>query len=1060
MRGGALRFPLLAGAALLACLAGGPIASDSAAPESPEVALRRLIRDARWIEAEAAARALVAQAAAAYGEDSPEVAAALDPLVELRVRSGLWNDPGTRALAERAVAINEKALGPDDPALATSLLRLGGIKRLAGPVKEARTALDRTLAIREAAFPADSLEVAEALYQLGWSMVETGDPLAGIRMHERALSIREARLGKDDPLVAESLWGLGGVLRNAGDFQRCEAVHQQALDIRRRTLRPDHPDIAMSTLSVADAKHHLGDFGAALPLYEEALRLRENFVPQDRTRIAEVLGDFADLLTELGDLERAGPLYERCVRIQDEVLGEKVFITAIGHQSYAHYLEAVGDDVAARREFEKVIGMFDRSLPPPHPLRAVSRQDLGLLLKREGQIDAARDALQASLDIWRIPGEPRHPFSAVPMIALGSLFRDQGDPEKAAPLLNQAIAILEASYGPEHPRYADALIERSRLSFREGNAAAALADALRAEESLRGNLRAATRALSESEALRYQEAMLSGLDTAISILPGAGEDDARAVFEALGRSRALVLDEIAARHRGITRSRDAGIRALDDALVDARKTYARLLVRGPNPQSPGGYAPRLQGARETMERAERDLAAASRAFADARVRQNMTFDAIAKALPEDAALVSYVAYKRSERTAPSTSAPAYLAFVVAPGAAVPAVILLGPAAAIEPAIDRWWKESSALPTGRASDEAYRVAAAALREKIWDPVAAHVGAARRVFVVPDASLHALSFTTLVDRRGRFLMESGPAFHYVSAERDLLRSEGEDATPQGRGLLALGGPDFDAAPGAPKAAPRKGGQPGILLRGADVPCADFDALTFAALPGSAAEVRRVQSLWRGGVNGRGEPVKVFTGRQASEANFSRAAAGNKVLHLATHAFFLPSRCDEPAAAGAPAPAPAARATRRQAGTPLRVSGLALSGANRRADAGSADEDGLLMSEEISSLDLDGVEWVVLSACQTGIGLAHAGEGILGLRRSFQVAGARTLVLSLWPVSDNDTQSWMAELYRARAGGAATIDAVSAASRRIVAARRKEGVTVHPFFWGAFVAAGDWR
>ena len=148
--------------------------------------------------------------------------------------------------------------------------------------------------------------------------------------------------------------------------------------------------------------------------------------------------------------------------------------------------------------------------------------------------------------------------------------------------------------------------------------------------------------------------------------------------------------------------------------------------------------------------------------------------------------------------------------------------------------------------------------------------------------------------------------------------------------------------------------------------------------------------------------------------------------------------------------------------EAGVPLRVSGLALSGANQRGGSSPppASEDGLLTGEEIVSLDLSDVEWVVLSGCQTGIGLARAGEGIFGLRRSFQIAGARTLILSLWPVGDNEPQAWMMELYRERAAGGTTADVTRRASLHVLAQRRKAKVTTHPFFWGAFVATGDWR
>ena len=143
------------------------------------------------------------------------------------------------------------------------------------------------------------------------------------------------------------------------------------------------------------------------------------------------------------------------------------------------------------------------------------------------------------------------------------------------------------------------------------------------------------------------------------------------------------------------------------------------------------------------------------------------------------------------------------------------------------------------------------------------------------------------------------------------------------------------------------------------------------------------------------------------------------------------------------------------------PLLLSGLALAGANRRASAAPDGDDGILTAEEVASLDLSGVEWAVLSACDTGVGEIKAGEGVFGLRRAFQIAGARSVIMSLWSVDDQSTRAWMSALYDARfARGRSTSDAVHDASLALLRDRRGKGLSTHPFFWAAFVAAGDWQ
>ena len=189
-----------------------------------------------------------------------------------------------------------------------------------------------------------------------------------------------------------------------------------------------------------------------------------------------------------------------------------------------------------------------------------------------------------------------------------------------------------------------------------------------------------------------------------------------------------------------------------------------------------------------------------------------------------------------------------------------------------------------------------------------------------------------------------------------------------------------------------------------------------------------------------------------------------SGKQVIHLATHGFFVGEQCPsftEAAREHGSADATPDILTALAGENPLLLSGLALAGANRRGAAGAGEEDGILTAEEIASLDLEGVEWVVLSACDTGRGTVKTGEGVFGLRRAFQVAGARTVIMSLWAVEDDAARDWMLSLYRHRfARGLDTAAAAHQASLKALQQRRDQGLSTHPFYWGSFVATGDWR
>ncbi|HEU5311868.1 MAG TPA: CHAT domain-containing protein, partial [Candidatus Eisenbacteria bacterium] len=161
------------------------------------------------------------------------------------------------------------------------------------------------------------------------------------------------------------------------------------------------------------------------------------------------------------------------------------------------------------------------------------------------------------------------------------------------------------------------------------------------------------------------------------------------------------------------------------------------------------------------------------------------------------------------------------------------------------------------------------------------------------------------------------------------------------------------------------------------------------------------------------------------------------------------------------GGTVPSQRVRGSSPNATNPLRLSGLVLAGANQRRAVPHGEEDGILTSEEIASLDLSGVEWAVLSACETGGGDFVAREGVLGLSRAFRAAQVGTLIVSLWPVEDSFARTWMTYLYEGRfRKGLGTAEAVRAATLSVLRDRRARGMSTHPFHWSAFIATGNWN
>jgi CHAT domain-containing protein len=968
--------------------------------------IRKLSKEGRYRDAEAAARVLVEQVEAASGRDSLEAAAALDLLVEALWQGGKSTEPEARELAERAVAIKERKLGKTDPALAVSLFHLAAFRSNAGAYADAKPIFERTLTIREKALGPDHPDVAFTLNVFGSSRVAAGDYVEAKRLLERGLEIRERTLGPEHLDVAGSLNNLAELLFKMSDIIGARSLLERAVVIWEKNLGPLHPRVGLGVSNLAMIHTVLHDYAGAKPLYERGLAIQEKTLGPEHPQVALTLSNLASTLAETGEPAAARPLYERSLAIREKVFGP---------------------------EHSEVVGS---------------------------------------------------------LINLGTLSKEMGDYAAARPLYQRALAITEKTLGPDHPMVTDCLLPWAALLAESGETSTAVMIGLRAGNITREHLRLTLPTLAEREALTYALGRHFGLGLALTLLVERSEGAAglqRPVWDAIVRSRSLVLDEMAARHRTISGAERPEVARAARDLTSAREALAKLLVSGPRNESPEQYRDRIEQARRAKEKSEHVLAERSAAFRTEQVRAKLGLDEVAAALPADGALVAFVLYGRHQlrQRQPNTKGgepepiPSYLAFVLTGSGEKPTVVPLGTAKEVDSLVSRWRERIAreARASGRASkrnEATYREAGVALRKKIWQPLERHVAGVRRVFVVPDGALHFVNLAALPVGRDRYLIESGPIVHYLSAERDLVPRK---ATREGEGLLAVGAPAFDESKLFAALAPRNGQltSPARPARPADTSgastyrgprsaCGSFTSMSFEPLPAAGRETEEIATLWNAAEDPLSAPAtksaaRVLTGAAASEAAVKEQAGGRRILHLATHGFFLGGRCASALNDSGPKPqAPIAAVVGEN---PLLLAGLALAGANRRASAGADEEDGILTAEEIAALDLDGVDWAVLSACDTGIGEVKASEGVFGLQRAFQVAGVKTVLMSLWPVEDAATRAWMTTLYRNRlTRKLSTAEAVHEASLEVLRQRRSQRQSTHPFYWAGFVAVGDWR
>jgi sulfatase maturation enzyme AslB (radical SAM superfamily)/CHAT domain-containing protein/tetratricopeptide (TPR) repeat protein len=1005
--------------------------------------IRHMNRVGRTAEAERAARALLADVDRRQGPESLDAAEVLDELAVALRLLGKYEEPEALQVCERAVRTKQAAYGRNDPRVAASLHNLGMLHYVRGEYARARAVL------------------------------------------EEALAIRERTLGRNDERIAKTLLALGAVRFDLGAYEEALPFAEQAVAIEELALAPDDPERTHGLHSLATLRYELGDIAGAIPLLEEVIRLQEQAPDPNQAMIADFKSTLGATYREIGDYPRAIDILERARGIREGESGARRVYLAGTLSILSDAYEDAGDIPRARALIERAVQIYD-SLDADSPNLGRALTNLGWLHFNEGAIDRAREEFERGLRVQEAAPGGEQGCVWYTLHGLAVVASRQGEREAARRYFERAVDHVRATYGPMHPELGSTLGAFASFRLDSGDSLGAFDMALQAAEINREHLRVTLAGMAERQALTLISKIETGLDVALAAIAGTDLGDSevlvRRVWDSEVRSRGLVLDEFGRRARLVEGVGDFLEAAKRLGAANAR--LANLLVRGSLLGDPGRERQRIARARAEVEECERRLAARSAPFRADVDRASVGLDGVLSYLPKGTALVSYVCYGRS-------TARSYLAFVTGADRRVRAVPL-GGADEIDRTIAAWRVLAGTPPADdpAAAERACRKAGHAVRERIWDPFAPLLAGSRLVFVVPEGPIHLLSLAALPSRDAGYLVESLPMIHYVSIERDIVR--GGRVHTHGAGLLAVGNPAFDLAE---RSAFADSGSSGVVemppsntrspapYRELPTGGADFRSLRFTELPETDREVDEIAKAW-GWVRGG---VIVLKGDAAGERSVKDLLPGRRVAHIATHGFFLPAARDTFVAARAGAGAggargiggvgPAKAAPPKKgdgAGTPgataegdtppvnpFHLSGLALAAANLRANAGPEDEDGILVAEEIASLDLSALDWVVLSACQTGIGDVRTGEGVLGFRRAFELAGAGTLIMSLWMVGDQSTRDWMGRLYDGRLRGQLeTAEAVREADLGALKSLRAKKRCTHPFYWAGFIAVGDWK
>ncbi|HWB00369.1 MAG TPA: tetratricopeptide repeat protein [Pirellulales bacterium] len=933
---------------------------------------------------------------------------------------------------------------------------------------EARASKIKADELYDAGRYAESLKLAQAVAETRAAILGTSHPNYGACLNIMALSyerlgdysraeplfkqaaeIYKQAFGETHPQYATSLTCLAGLYRRMGDYARAEPLLKQAAEIDRNQLGQSHPDYAIDLDNLATLYRVAGDYAQAEPLYKQAAEIYKQALGEAHPNYAASLNNLALLYRSMGDKARAGPLYERALEIRRKTLGESHpdYVTSLNNLAL-QYCE-MGDYARAETLHKQVLESRKRILGESHPDYATSLNNLAWLYYCMGDSERAAPLYRQALAIRKQALGEAHPEYAQSLNNLAWLYDNARNYEQAAPLYMQALEIKKKSLGPSHPDYATTLNNLALVELGRGRAAEAEALLADAVQITRKSLDFSAAVQSEQQQLTMAVAVRGYLDNYLTTALAVHESPSKMYAEVAAWKGSISAQQqlLRVRQRALAHDAASETSRLFAELDRQSRRLATLVRATPAPADAAKTQVETHTLSESVDSLYQQLSRLDPDFHRAWAERTISTAELQNTLPPSAALIDLLEYGHYLPSAEPGKKHGWqrrvLAFVVRRQESV-VCIELGASAPIAELVEAWRSGFGQRATSQGTlpgDE--------LRRRVWEPFEPHLAGIDTVLISPDGVLAQLAWCALPGRApGSYLIEDRATAMIAIPQLlpELLKSTSATVAPAS--LLVAGDIDYGGDPGEPDDAIPVGRAAGAKLG---------QRAMLNMLPAAAAELDSIRNSYLR-ADGHGT-IDVLNGRAATEAAFRRQAPHHGWLHLITHGYFAPSTVNEspPIHSGL-------------------LSGLALAGAN--SPPADDRDDGILTALEVAGLDLSRVDTVVLSACETGLGTAAGGEGLLGLQRAFQTAGAKTVIATLWKVPDAATSQLMRRFYEnlwdRRMGKLAALREAQlwlihhppsddAGARGLALdGRQAQAATgiAPPFFWAAFVLSGDWR
>lgn len=948
--------------------------------------------------------------------------------------------------AQKALDKALQEVGENDTIYANMLEGVSILDYYTGNYTKATESSRKVLEIRRNLLGTRDRSYASSLNNLANLYSATGNYSAALPLLTEAVKIKKEVLGARNIDYATSVNNLGVFYFMMNNYNASESLFLEALIIRKEVLGMKDPDYASTLNDLGKLYIEMGNYSRAENLILEALKIRKEVLGENNSDYALSLNNLGYLYTSMGNSAAAESLFIKAKPIWKEVMGKK-------HPGYISTLVFLGNVYVDMENYTSAESMFIEArdiqkevVGDEHIDYALSLNNLGFLYKKIGNYDAAQPLFLNASDIYKKKLGPKHMFYATSLNNLAVLYRDMGNYKDAEPLLIESRDIYREALGENHIKYASSIEDLAELYERTNNYLAADTLFLEDIKITVANIDKNFSFLSEKEKENYVKSLTKHFnafsDFAFNYYqknPRIAED----LYNLILITKGILLNRSTIIFDEINNSKDTGListyKKWQKTKEDIGRYYqlskARLKRMNINLDS-------IENLANTMEK---EISIKSDAFSADRKNKVISWKQVQQKLGKKDAAIEFISYNKSSQPYKTKNSDTtyYCALVVTRNAKYPQMYKLCTG-----------KELSALCEKKAAQDNSQVNVlksitgsfvyddegnSRLYELLFKPLEKILKGKNKIYVSLSGLLNKIPINALDDDHNQLILNKYNLY-FVNSTRQLVMNEKVE-TKSNQSIALFGGINYE-----PDSVKSIAGTIRSETNSNDTTSSrsylykTTNESGWKYLNGTLTEVVNIDRLF----SENNWSVNLYSGNLATEEAFNSLTGNNSpaILHIATHGFFYPEP-DSSTFKNTTNPFKTMR-------NPLWRSGIVLAGANYTWQLKTTIpgiQDGVLTAYEVSNKNLKNTDLVVLSACETGLGEIKSGEGVYGLLRAFQVAGAKAIIISLWQIPDKETSELMTLFYEQFFKTRNKHDSFRNAQQTLAK-------KYHPYYWAGFV------